>query len=80
MKPLETEMEFEMVNELADLPPGAFRLTKQRYRHVTQAGFDDVFNAAIRYVREAYESGEPQAAMSNFIKRRSNNTRFKNTE
>ncbi|PPR16147.1 MAG: Short-chain-enoyl-CoA hydratase [Alphaproteobacteria bacterium MarineAlpha9_Bin7] len=70
----------EMANELAEQPPGAFRLTKQRYRHVTQAGFDDVFNAAIRYVREAYESGEPQAVMSNFVKRRTDNTSLKNTE
>ena len=60
----------EMAEELALQPPCAFRLTKRRYRQTTQAGFDDVFNAASQYIHEAYDSGEPQVAMSSFIERR----------
>ena len=60
----------EMAKELALQPPGAFLLTKRRYRQTTQAGFDDVFNVASQYIREAYNSGEPQSAMSSFIKRK----------
>ena len=65
-----TDTAIKMVEGLASQPPGAFRLTKRRYRQETQAGFDDVFNAASKYVRDAYDIGEPQAIMSKFIERR----------
>ena len=65
-----TDVAIEVAEELTLQPPGAFQLTKQRYRQETQAGFDNVFIAASKYVREAYNTGEPQTVMSNFIKRR----------
>ena len=48
---------------LAERPPNADRLTKQRMRELTQAQFEDILVAAKRYQRLAYESGEPQHAM-----------------
>jgi enoyl-CoA hydratase len=48
---------------LAERPPNAIRLTKQRMRELTQAQFDDILVAAKRYQRLAYESGEPQRTM-----------------
>ena len=65
-----TDVAIKMAEELSLQPPGAFRLTKQRYRQETQAGFDNVFSTASEYVREAYDIGEPQTVMSNFIGRR----------
>ncbi len=65
-----TDVAIKMAEELTLQPPGAFRLTKERYRQETQAGFDNVFSAASEYVREAYDTGEPQTVMSNFIGRR----------
>lgn len=57
---------------LAGRPPGAFRLSKQRLREMTQAAFDSAFEAASRLQREAYESGEPQAVMARFFDGRRN--------
>ena len=51
-------------------PPTAVRLTKQRVRATTQAAFDDAIEAGIRYQREAYAAGEPQAAAARFLERR----------
>ena len=48
---------------LAERPPNAVRLTKQRMRELTQAQFEDILVAAKRDQRLAYESGEPQRAM-----------------
>lgn len=55
---------------LADRPPNAFRLAKQRLREMTQESFDSAFAAARRLQRSAYESGEPQAVMARFFERR----------
>ena len=57
------------VRELAAKPPNALRLTKRRLRQMTQAGFDEVFEAAVPLQRAAYASGEPQAAMAKFFAR-----------
>ena len=65
-----TDAAIKMAEELALQPPGAFRLTKRRYRQETQEGFENVFSAATECVREAYDTGEPQTVMSNFIARR----------
>lgn len=46
------------------------RLTKQRFRALTQAGFDAALVAAKQAQRVAYESGEPQAAMKRFFEQR----------
>ena len=55
---------------LAAQPATAFRLSKQRLREMTQAGFDETFEAAARLQRAAYESGEPQKIMAEFLARR----------
>jgi enoyl-CoA hydratase/carnithine racemase len=56
--------------DLAGRPPNAMRLTKQRLREMTQAGFDEAFAAAARLQRAAYATGEPQAAMARFFEKR----------
>jgi enoyl-CoA hydratase len=56
--------------DLARLGPTAIRLTKQRFRQLTQPGFDAALEAAKLAQREAYLSGEPQAAMKRFFERR----------
>jgi enoyl-CoA hydratase/carnithine racemase len=53
--------------ELAKLGPTSVRLTKQRFREQTQAGFDGALEAAKKAQRAAYLSGEPQEAMRNFL-------------
>ena len=52
---------------LAERPPNAIRLTKQRMRELTQTQFDDILVAAKRYQRQAYESGEPQRVMPRLL-------------
>jgi enoyl-CoA hydratase/carnithine racemase len=56
--------------DLAKLGATAVRLTKQRFRELTQAGFDGALEAAKKAQREAYVSGEPQAAMRTFLENR----------
>lgn len=56
--------------DLVKLGPVATRLTKQRFRALTQPGFDAALVAAKAAQREAYESGEPQEAMRRFFERR----------
>ena len=53
--------------ELARLGPTAVRLTKQRFRDLTRSGFDDALAAARIAQKQAYASGEPQAAMKRFL-------------
>jgi enoyl-CoA hydratase/carnithine racemase len=55
---------------LGEKPPVAMRLTKQRFREVTQAGLDDAFEAGARLQAEAYRSGEPQRVMAEFFAKR----------
>lgn len=52
---------------LAGLPATAMRLTRQRFRALTQAGFDDAGRQARLIQREAYASGEPQKMMREFL-------------
>ena len=59
-----------VAEELTKLGPTATRLTKQRFRQLTQPGFDAALETAKRAQREAYSSGEPQAAMKQFFERR----------
>jgi len=56
--------------ELSKLGPTATRLTKQRFRQLTQPGFDAALTASKAAQREAYLSGEPQEAMRRFFERR----------
>jgi enoyl-CoA hydratase/carnithine racemase len=64
------ERSLTLAAELAKLGPTAVRLTKQRFREQTQAGFDGALRAAKKAQREAYMSGEPQEAMRKFLERR----------
>ena len=52
---------------LAERPPNALRLTKQRMRELTEPQFADILVAAKRYQRLAYESGEPQRTMPRLL-------------
>ncbi|MFL6582085.1 MAG: enoyl-CoA hydratase/isomerase family protein [Burkholderiales bacterium] len=52
---------------MATLPPTALRLTKQRFRKLTQGGFEAALADAKIAQKEAYASGEPQAAMARFL-------------
>jgi enoyl-CoA hydratase/carnithine racemase len=60
-----------LAQEQTKLGVTATRLTKRRFRELTQPGFDAALAAAKRAQREAYESGEPQAAMRRFFEERS---------
>jgi enoyl-CoA hydratase/carnithine racemase len=60
---------------LAALPATATRLSKQRFRAMTQPGFDDACVAGIRAQLECYAQGEPQEAMSRFLAAREKNNK-----
>ena len=52
---------------LAALPVTAVRVSKQRLREVSQAGFDDACEAGIRGQLACFASGEPQAVIARFL-------------
>lgn len=56
--------------DMLQIPSLAMRLTKERFRAVTQAGFDDATAAGVRASLEAYATGEPQRVMRAFIAER----------
>ncbi len=60
-----------VAQELTKLGATALRLTKQRFRELSQPGFDAALEAAKKIQKEAYASGEPQAAMQRFFAARS---------
>ncbi|TCQ92554.1 enoyl-CoA hydratase/isomerase family protein [Pseudomonas sp. JUb52] len=60
----------EIAEALAAKPPVAMRLDKQRFREMTEAGFQDSIEAGTRIQREAYESGEPARMMEAFFRQR----------
>ena len=60
----------QRARELAALPGAALRVTKQRFRERTQAGFEEACSAGIRYQLECYASGEPTRVMQAFLARR----------
>jgi len=60
----------EVAQALAAKPPLAMRLTKQRFREVTEAGFREALAAAALYHAEGYASGEPARVMAAFLARR----------
>ena len=59
-----------LARELAAKPPLAMQRTKQRFRELTQAGFEDAARAAIAGQQACYRAGEPQAVMARFIAER----------
>ena len=60
----------EIAAELAAKPPIAMKLNKQRFRELTDAGFDEAERAGVLMQRQAFASGEPQAAMAEFFAER----------
>lgn len=60
----------QLAAQLAQLAPTAMKLTKQRFRELTDAGFESALAVAIAAQKQAYASGEPQAAMKRFMERR----------
>ncbi len=61
---------FALAAEMSKLAPTAFRLTKQHFRSLTQAGFAAAMEAGKAAQKEAYASGEPQEAMRKFLEAR----------
>lgn len=64
------EAAMELARELADKPPTAMRLDRQRFREVTEAGLRDALAAGVRIQKEAYASGEPARMMEKFLAER----------
>jgi len=64
-----TETALEMAGKLGQLPPTAMRLTKQRFRSITEHGFESALEVAIECQKQVYAAGEPQAAMHKFLQR-----------
>lgn len=59
----------ELACTLAERPPHAIRITKERMRELTQPQFDDSLAAVRKYQRRAYESGEPQRLMGELLQK-----------
>ncbi len=57
----------ERAKQLARLPAHAMKLSKQRFRTLTQPGFDAACAAGIEAQIECYAHGEPQMAMRAFL-------------
>jgi enoyl-CoA hydratase/carnithine racemase len=60
----------EIAEMMAAKPEIAMRLTKARFRQVTQVAFDEAFENGGVYQAEAFASGQPQAAMRVFFAER----------
>ncbi|KAA0911301.1 enoyl-CoA hydratase/isomerase family protein [Pusillimonas sp. ANT_WB101] len=56
-------------HEMAALPATAVRVSKQRFREMTQSGFDDAVLAGVRAQLECYAQGEPQRFAERFLGR-----------
>ncbi|MGE0801236.1 MAG: hypothetical protein AB7O55_23190, partial [Lautropia sp.] len=56
--------------QLAALPPVPLRLSKQRFRAMTQAGFEEACIVGIRSQLECYANGVPQQVMRRFLEAR----------
>ncbi len=60
----------EVAGEFAKLPATALRLTKERFRILTQPGFDEACEAVVRCHTDEYATGEPQKIMRGFLEER----------
>lgn len=60
----------EVAKVLASKAPLAMKLTKQRFREMTEASFRETTQANIEISKENYASGEPQKAMKEFFEER----------
>jgi len=56
---------YEVAEMLAAKPPIAMKLNKQRFRELSEPGFQEAIAAGRRAQKEAYASGEPQAGWRN---------------
>lgn len=65
----------DLAQLLAEKPPVAMRLNRQRLAETSQPGFDDCMSAGVRIQAEAYETGEPQTMMAQFFASRANDAR-----
>jgi len=54
---------FGVARELSKKAPTAIRLTKRRFREITQSGFDAAARATVEAHQESYRTGEPQRIM-----------------
>lgn len=61
------EVSLSLARELAAKPPTAMRLNKQRLREMTEVGFRECLEAAVRIHREAYGSGESRQMIERFL-------------
>ena len=59
-----------VVDELASKPPVAFRLTKKRFRDLTQPEVNAAFSEAAKIQQEAFSTGEPQRVIEAHFKAR----------
>ena len=55
---------------MAQLPATAMRVSKRRFRALTQPGFDAALEAAVRAQLECFASGEAHETMRRFLERR----------
>lgn len=55
---------------LARLPETPLRVSKRRFRAMTQPGFDEAVTAGIQAQLECYSTGEPQRVMAQFFEER----------
>ncbi|MNL70971.1 enoyl-CoA hydratase [compost metagenome] len=60
----------QVANELANKPPVAMRLDKQRFREMSDPDFKNSIEAGRRLQKEAYDSGEPARMMEAFFQQR----------
>jgi enoyl-CoA hydratase len=60
-----------LAEELAAKPQIAMRLTKQRFREMTEPGFRDCLEGGMRIQHEAFGTGEPARMMGQFFAKRS---------
>ncbi|WP_213736881.1 enoyl-CoA hydratase/isomerase family protein [Bradyrhizobium sp. dw_411] len=60
----------QRAKQLAALPPTAIRMTKERFRALTQPGFEEACIFGIRSQLECYAKGEPQETMQAFLQKR----------
>jgi enoyl-CoA hydratase len=59
-----------LADQLAGKPRLAMKLNKQRFREVTESRFRDALSAGVRNQRIAYEDGEPNRMMEQFLAKR----------
>jgi len=59
----------DMATLLGQRAPVAMQLTKQRFRALTDPGFESSLQFAIECQKQVYAAGEPQAAMQQFLQR-----------